>query len=332
MAENVLPKIKRLSDPITVSLYKKDGKRILLLGDRHLPNKDCKTCKAPNCVNYLSLIDELDKYHKEAGTDLDVFFEGFAPAAGRDGIEKTRLYLGELIDRYFLMYKGTPVHLYDVRKALLPKAFFHKGDDVHQRYHYIDFRLTPLFLRYGFDIITIIHGSDEQKRAYFDKFHAMYPTKTSYVNRIKEFCFAKPFDPSLKPRSLLSHGMTKIGKQFHKLGSKDQILVKRFITKRIQTIMDDYDYKVFEQCMANVFFMAAVMMDSYAICRFLYYFSKQTEGSTSVFIAGALHTYNYNLFMKEWKAIEIDEHTYKIEDLHRQSKACTKVDFSSIQY
>jgi hypothetical protein len=82
--------------------------------------------------------------------------------------------------------------------------------------------------------------------------------------------------------------------------------------------------------MANVFFMAAVMMDSYAICRFLYYFSKQAEGSTSVFIAGALHTYNYNLFMKEWKATEIDEHTYKLEDLHKQSKACTKVDFSSI--
>jgi hypothetical protein len=327
---DILKEVKRISDPITVSLYVKDGKRILLLGDRHLLNKDCKSCEPPKCLDYLSLVKGLDKYHKETNTDLDVFFEGFAPNNGRNSLEKTKRYLAELADRYFLMYKGTPLHLYNVRKALLPKAYFH-NTGLNQRYHYIDHRLTSLFVMYGFNLLTIIMGTLEEKILYRTSFMSMYPNKTSYINIIKEFCFAKPFDPSLKPRSLLSKGMTKIGKQFHKLEAADQRLVKAFVIKRVHTLMDKYNYKGdLDEFLTNVFYMSALFMDVYAICRFLYYYHRQSEGSTSVFIAGAAHTFNYNLFMKEWGAKEIDEHTYKLEDLTKQSKACTKVDFHKL--
>lgn len=326
---DVLKDVKRISDPITISLYVKDDKRILLLGDRHLVNKDCTACKPPKCLDYLSLIKGLDKYHKDTNTDLDVYFEGFAPNNGQNSLEKTQRYLGELVDRYMLKFQGTPLRLYNVRKALLPKAYFHKTG-LKQRYHYIDHRLTELFIMYGFDIMTILMGGEEEKQAYFIHFKSMYPTKASYIHIVKEFCFAKPFDPSLKPRSLLSKGMTKIGKQYHKLSAADQRLVKSFVMKRVNVIMDEYDYKEFSGCLTNVFFMMCLLMDVYAICRFLYYYNQQSKGSTSVFIAGAVHAFNYNLFMKEWNAKEIDEHTYAFEDLFSISKSCTKVDFGGL--
>ena len=49
-----------------------------------------------------------------------------------------------------------------------------------------------------------------------------------------------------------------------------------------------------------------LIMDTYAICRFLYYHSKQPEGSTSIFIAGAFHTQTYSLFMKEFKNVVLN--------------------------
>lgn len=217
---DVLKEVKKISDPITISLYVKDGKRILILGDRHLVNKDCTVCKAPKCLDYLSLVKGLDKYHKDTNTELDVYFEGYAPNNGKDNSEKSKLYSAELEDRHALIKKGAPSRLYNVRKALLPKAYFHK-DGLQQRYHYIDFRLTKLFFMYGFNLVTSLMGGEEEKQAYFIHFKNLYPTKASYIHIVKEFCFAKPFDPSLKPRSLLTKGMTKIGKQYHKLSAAD---------------------------------------------------------------------------------------------------------------
>jgi hypothetical protein len=326
---NVLKEVKRISDPITISLYVKDGKRILILGDRHLVNKDCKVCKAPKCLDYLSLVKGLDKYHKETNTELDVFFEGFAPNNGKNTFEKSRRYLGELAAHYILKFEGTPLHIYDIRRALLPKAYFHKTG-IKQRYHYIDHRLTDLFVMYGFDIMTVVRANEEEQQAHFTHFKSMYPTKASYIHIVKEFCFAKPFDPSLKPRTLLSNGMTKIAKQFHKLPAADQGIVKSFVIKRIDILMDTYNYKEFYGYLSSMFFMSSLVMDVYAICRFLYYYNQQSKGSTSVFIAGASHTFNYALFMKEWNAKEIDEHTYALEDLTSISKSCTKVDFGDL--
>lgn len=94
--------------------------------------------------------------------------------------------------------------------------------------------------------------------------------------------------------------------------------------------MDTYNYKAANEFISNVFFMMCLLTDVYAICRFLYYFNQQSKGSTSVFIAGAFHSFNYNLFMKEWNAKEIDEHTYELEDLISISKSCTKVDFGAL--
>jgi hypothetical protein len=124
--------------------------------------------------------------------------------------------------------------------------------------------------------------------------------------------------------------MTKIGKQYNKLSAVDQRLVKSFVMKRINTIMDTYNYKDFNEFLFNVFFIMILLTDVYAICRFLYYYNQQSKGSTSVFIAGAYHTFNYALFMKEWNAKEIDEHTYALEDLTSISKSCIKVDFGKL--
>lgn len=329
--QDPLYKVKRISDPITVALYVKDGKRILLLGDQHLVNKYCKKCEAPDCLDYLSLVKALDDYHKDTGTELDVYIETFAPNDGTSTFGKGLLYLqNSILGRQEFIDKNTPLRIYNVRKALTLKAYFH-GKEA-RRYHYIDFRLTELFEKYGFSIFDILHGilqgSEEDVKKYHENFLKMYPTKSSYVDIIKQFCFAKKFDPSLKDRSLLSQGMTKPAKQFNKLPLKEQRLVKSFIMKQIKYYMTTYDYKNIHGFASNVFYISMMIMDTYAICRFLYYHAKQPEGSTSLFIAGASHTNTYALFLEEWGAKQIYEHTYNFFDV--KYKACTKVDFKSL--
>ena len=320
-------KVKRISDPITIALYVKDGKRILLLGDQHVVNRYCKKCEAPDCLDYLSLVEALDNYHKDTGTDLDVFIETFAPNDGTSTIGKGLLYLqNSILGRQEFIARNTPLRLYNVRKALTLKAYFH-GKEA-RRYHYIDFRLTELFQKYGFSLFDLLHGSEEDIIKYHDIFLKMYPTKSSYTNIVKQFCFAKKFDPSLKDRSGLSQDMTKPAKQFNKLPLKEQRLVKAFITKEIKYYMNTYDYKNIGGFVSSVFYIMSLIMDTYAICRFLYYHAKQTEGSTSLFIAGAAHTNTYALFLEEWGAKKIYEHTYDFLDI--KYKACTKVDFKSL--
>jgi hypothetical protein len=122
--------------------------------------------------------------------------------------------------------------------------------------------------------------------------------------------------------------MTKTAKQFNKLPLKEQRFVKQFTIKNINYIMTTYNYKKKDTFWYNVFYIMILIMDTYAICRFLYYHEKQPEGSTSLFIAGANHTRTYSSFMKEWDAKKIYEKIY--DNTSMTYKTCNKVDFKSL--
>jgi hypothetical protein len=142
-----LVSLKRISNPYSVGLYKKDKKRILLLGDLHLPNlKECKSCKRPTCSTYLGIINDLDKYHKSNGTNLDVFIEVVAPEYSKSLASKIAASTLTYSNSFLL----NPLHLVKTRTSLIDKLYFHNSDE-NIRYHYIDVRLSYIFKIYGFE-------------------------------------------------------------------------------------------------------------------------------------------------------------------------------------
>jgi phage FluMu protein Com len=323
-----LNKITRISNPTAVSLFEKDNKRILLLGDAHTQGNECPRCKPPKCVNYITILKELDEYHKKSSTQMDVFLEIFAP----DYPQKmtSRLYeygkwKGNSILRSII---GSQIDLAKVREDLLSKLYFHEKSDVNQRYHYFDFRQTKLFEDYDLSVKKLMIAYFKGKLAdYYDDFFTSYPTKKSLVDTLKDFLFGKPFDPSYKHRDLLSHGMTRISKQFHKLSRSEQAVVRSFAVDRINDILQNYRFKDVFDFFDRILNLLTLLTDIYAICRFLRFFSQQNDGSTSVFIAGAAHTYNYTLFLKEWKAKKVFSNQKKVFTDANAIKKCVHVDF-----
>jgi hypothetical protein len=195
--------------------------------------------------------------------------------------------------------------------------YFH-GKEEKQRYHYIDLRFTKVFRDHGFDIQKIINFgkiNNANKRIlkvteYYNTFKNLYPTQTSYIKIIFDLCFGKPFRPEYKGRSGLSHEMTYISKQFHKLCAKDQQFVKRFIKSQLLSMMKQYPYNNINTFLYNIFWMCARITDTYTICRFIRFFNKQPANSSTVIIAGARHTYIYYLFLKEFNAKQIFNHNH----------------------
>jgi hypothetical protein len=43
----------------------------------------------------------------------------------------------------------------------------------------------------------------------------------------------------------------------------------------------------------------------------------QVEGSTTVLLAGAFHTYTYSLFLKKWNAKTIYSHKHSLNDIEK---------------
>ncbi len=307
-------KLQQISNPSTVSIFEKDGKRILLLGDFHTKNnKECARCIAPECYDYIGLIKALDKYHKTNSTDLDVFVETFAPNFPKRRLE---LYLKQAaIPFEKVLRKFIPsfnLNLVRTRTNLHSKLFLHgKDPNVHQRYHYTDFRFTKLFEDYKLstkDIVTIDYLNIEDAKKYEttmkEEFFTFYPTKTKFIDTLTDFVFGNPFDPKYPHRELLSHEMTRIAKQFYKIESTyDQQIIKAFAISKIKKVANaiwstnvSFLEALFESCL--------ILMDMYAICRFVRYFRLQPEGSSSVFLAGAWHCENYREFLKKWGAKE----------------------------
>ena len=303
--------LKRISNPYAVSLFEKDNKRILLLGDVHTPSeKDCKKCNLPTCGDYLQIIKALDMYHKENNTELDVFVETYSVNNPKSLIDKAetfgRIQSNSLI--YYLM--DMPLHLIDIRKELLSKIYFHK-ENSKQRYHYFDFRFSKLFADFWFNVVDIIRRPSEEL---YNEIHRLYPTKTKYINTVKQFCFSRHFIPSYSRRNLLSHDMTRIAKQFYKLPPAERVFVKEFVVERMNKIMKKYDFDS-EALFNNIFQMITLMTDTYSICRFVRYHMNQVEGSTTVLLAGAFHTYTYSLFLKKWKAQTVYSHRHTLNDI-----------------
>jgi hypothetical protein len=309
--EDPLLALQRISNPSGVFLFEKGGKRILLLGDIHSPQeRECPRCNPPQCMNYTQIISALDKYHKATSTDLDVFVEISAP----DYPDKrgSRFYRGvaQMFNRGLRSLFSKSLDLITSRTELLSKLYFHGSAPTAQRYHYFDFRFTQLFKDYGFDIDAILRLAREidnpENRgaaltAYRDAIVARYPRKKELLETFKDFLFGKPFDPSYKNRSRLSHGMTRIAKQFYKLESRsERALVRSFALTRLESILKSY--KDEEHTGLAIFNALTLLTDIYAICRFLRFFSKQSPGSTSVFLSGLTHSENYADFLKKWGA------------------------------
>ena len=299
-AADPLEGLERISDPVTYSLFEKDGKRIVLLGDIHVSNeKKCSDCKKPDCLDYISLMRNLDTYSKKSGTELDIFIEQAAPINPKDEAAKQQVYKEALNYRRTLRRKSQYLRLLNVRKEFGPKLYFHERTGLQQRYHYIDVRMSLLFQFFGFYMGVILNGTTDMKLAYYAMFQLAYPTKKKLLDTALAICFSKQLR---LPEYLKGQApfMSKIAKQVYKLPAKEQALVRKFFTRQFQSVLKTWDYqKEGDQFMNAVFWLMSGMMDVYAVSRLLYYHSQQKAGSTSLVLAGAYHTRTYSEFLKE---------------------------------
>ncbi len=331
--------INRISNPLAVSLFKKEGKRILLLGDIHTLGNECPNCKKPKCLDYITILKELDSYHRATSTQLDVFIEAFAPDYPEKLSSRLYEYGAWKANSVYRSLTGFHIDLTKLRKDVLTKLYFHEKEGEQQRYHYFDLRLTQLFKDFGFGVDRLLAIDGASSREMFDTLldnfykdmRERYPTKKALVDTLKDFLFGKPFNPSYKRRDLLSHGMTRIAKQFYKLDSRsEKALVRSFALSRINEILTPDSLKYPVQMYEAIFDLLMLLVDVYAICRFIRFFYRQDAGSTSVFLAGAFHTSNYAAFLKLWGARKIFSNQksrleYKYKDV---SKKCVKVKFA----
>jgi len=68
------------------------------------------------------------------------------------------------------------------------------------------------------------------------------------------------------------------------------------------------------------------------ILKFIRFFNRQSEGGTSVFLAGALHTDIYLLFLEKWGASKVfDNHPTNMDEFRLNvTKMCKHVYFSKL--
>ncbi len=292
MATDPLVEVRRISNPSALALLTKDNKRILLLGDfhSHSDKEECKRCKQPSCLNYATILKQLDEYHTEQGTDLDVFVESFAPNDPKSGFNGLKQSTKDIFYAYQAKIYGLQIDLINLRKNLASKLYFHK-DEPHIRYHYIDMRLTSEFEELGINLSSLLTISNEDDELdYLTKFKERFPTNSFYQKKVESIFFSK----------YSKQNPSRVAKQVSKLPSKEQQLLKQFFRKqathlRIKEKQDSLqlDY---------IFTIGILMIDIYALARFMRFFSNQPEGSTSVFIEGAAHSFNYYTFLKLWGA------------------------------
>jgi hypothetical protein len=162
----------------------------------------------------------------------------------------------------------------ELRAEFAEETYIHKSKT--NRFHYVDVRSMPFVEEYGLEGYRPITCFTVFKRA--------YPTKTKLNNTILNICFE-----SKDPRN-------KISKQYFKLPLAERKLVRKHIEKCIKNINNKAD---FEKPTYGIF-MASLLVDCYAICRFLRFFAKQPAGSTTIFFEDASHIRVVIDFLQSW--------------------------------
>lgn len=241
--------------------------------------RPCPSCAPPTCLGYADLFQAYKTWHASAGHgDLDIYFEGFVLEDMKSSQGKRKLYQLEGQNRltYKLTHKGKSLKIYNVRKNLYPNAFFHKSDTL--RTHAIDIRLLPALQKHGFELNLLLKGYADAPE-YHEALLKKYPTKAAAEDMLEALAFRED---------------TKIAKQFRKIPSSQQSLMRRFFKERMK-----------ELYARDFFGMTVLLMDIYALCRFLRFFERQPVGSTSIFFAGVQHCWNYQAFLTEWGATPI---------------------------
>lgn len=298
-----LQSLERISNASAAAIYTLNTKRIVLLGDFHVPDaRDCSRCVYPKCADYSTLIHELDAYHKETGTELDVFLEIFAPEDMKSYAQRMKYYLlrsklNATIGN--ILYSKKP-HLLELRRQLDRKVFFH-GRNTLQRYHAIDFRDTPDVkdaLLDVYEFLANLKAGPSKLERYIETLTQQslkaYPTKERLFTRIYAMCFASARKPN------------RIQKQVAKLSPEHRRMLQAFFRK-----MFDHYYLYNKKVRLFLHLnLATLATDIYALARFLRFMSQQVEGSTSVFLAGARHTWHYSLFLQRLGAKRVfDTHS-----------------------
>jgi hypothetical protein len=290
-------------------------------------------------MNYTELIEALDAYHKTTSTQLDTFIEIAAPEYPKNTISKAYTGAQQIFNRGARKVIGSNLNLATSRTDFIKKLYFHGEGGEGQRYHYIDFRFTQLFKDYGFDMDYIMIGGvlhqkgdmaalDAYLKDYHKMIHDLYPTQKDITATFKDFLFGKPFDPTYRQREHLSHGMTRIAKQFYKLDTReDRAIVRSFADARLRAIFKENPYRLPGHSWSAVFNSLILLVDIYAICRFLRFFRKQGAASTSVFLTGVFHAENYRAFMSAWGATEeyLSNRDWIRDPI--KAKKCVHVDF-----
>ena len=302
-----LENIRELSGVIHVALLTNNDKRIVLLGDAHTPYKglSCKKCH-DDFYTVTRFIRSLDAYHKKQTPkqEFDVFIETYAPI----GDSKQKKDLQQMIDIVKLEEKDkdhrlNPRIIIELRKEFSKDVYIHTANTI--RYHYVDVRVTPYIENLGLGLLRSSGCLQWIKLA--------YPTKAKINSTIVHICFESRDLENL------------ISKQYHKLSQSNKRLVRHFIEHRIQAIHKDYPYLKDETFDACFFYLCCLLMDCYTICRFLRFFERQPPGSTTVYFAGALHTWTMLEFLTQ-----MNNKTVCIMNTHPKKFKDIFVDFQSI--
>lgn len=297
--------LKRISNPISFAHLKRDGKHILLLADVHSDsNSECKSCKAPECLNYITLIKSLDIYARKQTLDYDVFLEMGAPPNTTLSVRKQQLALDREYRRK-TRRAGHKLRITNARKEFGEKVYLHEGQQ-QQRYHYTDMRWLPLIRLFGFFIELVADPEQKLLDDYYNLFQLLYPTKKKLESTILDLCFSTRLRTVPQLQSSLPESRTKIADQVSKLPRSEQQFLRRVITDRLHRIGRIYNYQDKNEFPRAFFAMTAIFMDTYLLARFLRYFRIQKMGGYTVILAGAAHIAVYMEFLKKWD-VQVEE-------------------------
>ena len=289
-----LNNINQLSGATYASILTKDCKRIILLGDVHLPANKllCSNCYASKkCYNIIQFIHLLADYHFGTATHFDMFCEAFAPT---DVLHQTTT---NTVKRN---YNANPsILLAAVRKEFSDQIYRHKRNR-RIRFHYVDIRSSPFLQKTGLTFLLWLMFSNVSSspewfgtgfELYLNLFLRSYPTFHSFKSAILHICFTSK-DPT-----------NVVVKQFNKLPSTAfKTHIKDFIIRKLNALNKIFPYSSKKTVMSTIFWGTALLMDCYTICRFLRFFVNQPAGSTTVFFEGAGHCWIVLEFLKELDA------------------------------
>lgn len=265
--------IKRLSGIGTVSVFTKENKRIVLLGDVHTQAQLCTSCRKPDCYSVAGFIRALAEYSVKSKTQFDFFGEFYAPFRddinGKEMVRIANLEMKSDADKDKLLFQ--------LRKEFAREVYLHGSKKSSQRYHYVDVRVAPFVQAKGIGLLLRAQIPD------YARLIQATTTRSAFSKIILDLC--------LKPSS------NKIFKQYHKLPLGQRKQVRAWLESRVWVLNRfRWSFETF------IFWMEALLLDFYAICRFLRYFAYQPAGSTSVFFAGAGHTLSIGQFITLWGA------------------------------